>query len=415
MSKKDLGIKELENGWLEVPFSYMVENISQRIEPSQSDLDIFIGLEHLDPLSLKINRWGSPKELKGTKLLAQPGDIIFGKRNAYLRKAAVCEVNAVVSAHAMILRPREENVLKEFIYFFMQTDEFYKRSMMISEGSISPTIKWKVLSEEKFIIPNKKKQIDILMELNCIENLILAKKYLFEKLLVYREKLLSTILDRGLYNERLKNTKIGNIPETWNIYTLNELIEKDIIIDHLDGNHGGLYPKSNEFTESGIPYVSANCIDRNKIDFNKVKYLTETKASCMKKGIAKNNDVLFAHNATVGPVALLETEFDYVILGTSLTYYRVNDNYLNNKFLMYYMQSKKFKKQYEKTMTQTTRSQVPITKQRTFRFVLPKLEEQNKIVQIISNADLNIENIEEEIKNLKDLKLHLVNRLTYKI
>ena len=88
---------------------------------------------------------------------------------------------------------------------------------------------------------------------------------------------------------------------------------------HLDGNHGSDYPRNEEFVECGVPYISANCIVHNDVNVKLAKHLTEERASKLRKGIAQNGDVLFAHNATVGPVAILYTDDEKVILGTSLT------------------------------------------------------------------------------------------------
>ena len=41
---------------------------------------------------------------------------------------------------------------------------------------------------------------------------------------------------------------------------------------------------------------------------------TTGKSQKFKKGVAINNDIIFAHN-TVGPVALLKTDLEFVILG----------------------------------------------------------------------------------------------------
>ena len=61
----------------------MATHISKRVEPSETDLDIYVGLEHLDPDSLRIKRHGVPNDVEGQKLLVKKGQIIFGKRRAY--------------------------------------------------------------------------------------------------------------------------------------------------------------------------------------------------------------------------------------------------------------------------------------------------------------------------------------------
>jgi hypothetical protein len=43
-----------------VKFGDIAKHISKRVEPSETNLDIYVGLEHLDPDSLKIKRHGVP-------------------------------------------------------------------------------------------------------------------------------------------------------------------------------------------------------------------------------------------------------------------------------------------------------------------------------------------------------------------
>lgn len=134
-------------------FGELAQNMSKRVEPSQTDLEVYIGLEHLDPDNLKIERHGVPADVKGVKLLIFQGDIIFGKRRAYQRKVAVSHFDGICSAHSMVLRAKDEAVNKEFLPFFMQSDVFMNRAIQISEGSLSPTIKWKVLEKQEFYLP----------------------------------------------------------------------------------------------------------------------------------------------------------------------------------------------------------------------------------------------------------------------
>ncbi len=177
----------------------------------------------------------------------------------------------------------------------------------------------------------------------------------------------------------------------WTNYSIQNLIEQKIILSHLDGNHGGLYPRNEEFTSSGVPYITANDFITGKVLFSKCKFLPEKKASKFKKGIAKNGDVLFAHNATVGPVAILETNLDYVILSTTATYFRCDNRNLLNSYLRFYFETKGFIEQYTKVMSQSTRNQVPITTQRKFFVSLPTFSEQTKIASFLNAVDKKLE------------------------
>lgn len=169
--------------------------------------------------------------------------------------------------------------------------------------------------------------------------------------------------------------------EDWFELRLQDLLDKGWIVSHLDGNHGGDYPRKEEFISSGVPYISANCLDGDVLDLSKSKFLSKERASKLRKGLAKTDDVLFAHNATVGPVSILKTTEEVTILGTSLTYYRCNKDFIEPEYLANYMRSAKFKNQYLTIMRQSTRNQIPITKQREFFHVIPPLEQQKELLK----------------------------------
>ena len=202
-----------------------------------------------------------------------------------------------------------------------------------------------------------------------------------------------------------KQTEVGVIPEDWVIFSVQALIDNGSIVGHLDGNHGALYPRSEEFKHFGVPYITANDFGNHTVSFQNCKFLSVDRAKCFRKGISINGDVLFAHNATVGPVALLETDLDYVILSTTATYFRCNKEKLSNYFMVYLLQSSSFVHQYSAVMSQSTRNQVPITAQRKLNVILPPtLAEQTAIAEALSDADAIIESLEQLIAKKRHLK-----------
>jgi restriction endonuclease S subunit len=135
-------------------------------------MEYYVGLEHLDPDSLRIRRWGSPDDVEATKLCFKSGDIIFGRRRAYQRKLGVAEFDGICSAHAMVLRAKPEVVLPEFLPFFMQSDLFMNRAVEISVGSLSPTINWKTLAIQEFALPPMDEQRRITLAVNAVDEVL---------------------------------------------------------------------------------------------------------------------------------------------------------------------------------------------------------------------------------------------------
>ncbi len=162
--------KQKSEGWRIVKFGEIAKSVSKRVDPSETELEVYVGLEHLDPDNLRITRRGVPSVVKGQKLLVKPGQIIFGKRRAYQRKVAVADFEGICSAHAMVLEAIPEAVVPEYLPFFMQSDMFMERAVAISEGSLSPTIKWKTLARQEFPLPPRPRQEEIVILLNRIEH-----------------------------------------------------------------------------------------------------------------------------------------------------------------------------------------------------------------------------------------------------
>jgi type I restriction enzyme S subunit len=164
--------------------------------------------------------------------------------------------------------------------------------------------------------------------------------------------------------------------------TVGQLLECGALLSHKDGNHGSLYPRPDDFDNEGIPFLSAKAVsDDGAIDNGLVENLREEKADRLKIGWILKGDVLLAHNASVGKVALYDGRFERALIGTSLTAFRPNPEALNSNYLAAALRAPTFQRQLEKNMGQTTRNQVPITAQRNLKVGLPRIELQKEFAQ----------------------------------
>lgn len=160
-------------------FEDIAFNITRKRKPTVDDMTTYIGLEHLDSGVLAVTRWGSKVPIKGDKLVMEKGDVLFGKRNAYLRRAAIAPHDGLFSAHGMILRPNEEVISRKLFPFFICSDYFFDAAIRISVGSLSPTINWSALKELEFIFPDMNEQEKLADLLWAANNTKEAYKKLF--------------------------------------------------------------------------------------------------------------------------------------------------------------------------------------------------------------------------------------------
>lgn len=208
-------------GWTRVRFDQIATQINERVDnPAEAGVERYVGLEHLDPDSLRIRRWGEPTDVESTKLRFQPGDIIFGKRRVYQRKVAVADFEGICSAHAMVLRAKPGAVLTEFLPFFMQSDLFMERALSISVGSLSPTINWKALAAEEFMLPPIQEQARLVEASLAIEGTVNAYREKIETLSGLRMSFLNDHflprLKSGVPLKSVASLKSGGTPSRSN-------------------------------------------------------------------------------------------------------------------------------------------------------------------------------------------------------
>ena len=304
-------------------------------------------------------------------------------------------------AIASLLDIDEQKISKEFLYWALTAFDWDKAA----EGD--QKVKGKTLNKAKLktipipLPPLEEQQRIVAVLDEAFEGLARARAHAEANLQNARE-LFESAIEAAL-------ERAGGEP-----VSLQEMMDTGMITSHLDGNHGSDYPRKAEFVSEGVPYISANCIADNEIDFGRCKYLTPERANGLRKGVAANRDVLFAHNATVGPVTLLKTEEEKVILSTSLTYYRCNEDELIPEFLVCEMRSAGFRRQYEAVMAQATRNQVPITMQRKFTHLIPPLAEQRRIaelgVELEATCNSAIKAYEASHQDIDDLRQSLLQK-----
>jgi len=180
--------------------------------------------------------------------------------------------------------------------------------------------------------------------------------------------------------------------EAWVTAKIESLIEDGTILAHKDGNYGSSYPRVHEFGEEGVPFLTAKLLtDSGQIDLEAAPRLAEEKANKLTYGFIEAGDVLLSHNATVGRVAVVPALCERVLVGTSLTYYRVDPERLLPRYLAAFFKGRGFQNQLRAVMSHSTRNQVPITAQRQLTVVVPPLPEQRRIAHILGTLADKIE------------------------
>jgi len=339
-----------------------INSIAKR-KPTDEDMKTYIGLEHLDANDLRVTRFGSKVPIKGEKLLMTKGDILFGRRNTYLKRAAIAPHDGLFSAHGMILRPKEKVIAKEFFPFFISSDYFLNEAIRISVGSISPTVNWGTLKTLEFELPLLNEQ----RQLSKILWAFIETRNAYKTLLFLTENLVKSRFVE-MFGDPVTN------PMGWEVNSLSDIAECFI----------GLTYKPDDVKETGIIVLRSGNIQNGKLDFtNVVRVTTDIKEKLF---VRKDDILMCSRNGSeqlVGKVAIIPDELNETMtFGAFMTIIRSKYSH----YLLSFFRSKAFFEQITTAKTSTI-NQITKSMLDVIRVPVPPLSLQNCFAEFVKQAD----------------------------
>ena len=160
----------------------------------EKEVERFVGLEFLKADDFQLQGWG--EIANGTTFSKRfvKGDVLFGKRRAYLKKVAVADFDGICSGDILVIRAKAKKMLQGLLPYYISSDAFIQHAVSTSAGSLSPRTKWKDLAELEVSIPDIKTQETILEVLQQLDKTVNQLKQQKTTLKHLKQKLLNEIL-----------------------------------------------------------------------------------------------------------------------------------------------------------------------------------------------------------------------------
>ena len=243
----------------------------------------------------------------------------------------------------------------------------------ISKSSIAKTIvKYPSIDEQKKIAEFLSKVDEVIAEREEeVKDLEQQKKGLMQK----------------IFSQQIRFTDSNNNPyPDW-----KEKILYDIT-DVRDGTHD-----SPKYVSFGYPLVtSKNLTKDGKLDFTDISYITENDYNEInKRSKVHIGDILFGMIGTIGKPVVIQQD-NFAIKNVALI---KNNNDNINRYLVHYLQSDDILRQFHVEIAGGTQKFIALGLIRNLKILLPCLEEQQKIANLLSKLD---ELIEEKKALLSD-------------
>lgn len=321
------------------------------------------------------------------------GDVLFSKDGT----VGICfpfnqKSDLVLLSSVAILRPKK--ILDPtFVSQYMKSDFGKKQVIGLKTGTALSRITLEKLKHIKLPIPSLPEQQKIAKILSDTDSLIESLDKLITKKKNIKQGLMQTLLTRGIGHTKFKKTEIGEIPEEWKVKFLGDQKIAKVVMGQSPPS--SFYNTRNE----GLPFLQGNA------DFGELYPRTSIYCSKPLKTASKG-DVLLSVRAPVGELNVSNFK---CIIGRGLAAIRGTNIGTNGSYIYYYI-----KNNISRLRALSAGSTFEAVGKDTlvnFEIALPPLPEQQKIAKILSDADKEIEVLEQKRDKYKMLKTGMMQQL----
>ena len=159
--------------------------------------------------------------------LIRKDDIIFATVRPTLKRVAIISDefdNQICSTGYCVLRPNKMHLFPPFLYFQLLTEKTTNRVAALQKGATYPAISDSDLFSQLILLPPLPEQRAIARALRAVQA---ARETRLREIALERERkaaLMEHLFTHGTRGEPTKMTEIGEMPESWEIVKLGEVV-----------------------------------------------------------------------------------------------------------------------------------------------------------------------------------------------
>ena len=333
--------------------------------------------------------------------LVKPNDLIMSIC-ATVGKPIILNIDACIHDGFILFDDlNNSKIITDYLYYLLQKKEEEFKGM--GQTGTQANLNTNIVGSTLIAIPTIKEQKKIASILSTVDEQIDNIDALIEKNKELKKGLMQTLLTKGIGHTKFKKTEIGEIPEKWEVKNVSDVAEKVCV--GFVGSLNKYYTSS----EKGIPMIRTTNLSQKGLLLKDLKYVTNEFHIKNKKSIVKKNDILVARHGESGKACLVDCDIDANCL--NIVIIRPDTNTINPQYLKEIINSESVIKQVNNSIVGSVQNVVNTKTIAELKMAIPSIEEQEKIVLILSEVDDKIEEYENKKQKLEEIKKGLMQQL----
>jgi len=338
-------------------------------------------------------------------LIAEDG----GKFNRFEETAYIMKGKFWANNHVHIVRGKDGILDDRFLMYSVN----YQDISYYILGSTREKLNQQLLKSVVIFLPPLPEQRKIVEVLETVDNAIEKTERIIEKYKRIKQGLMQELLTKGIdengnirseETHKFKDSPLGRIPEEWEVVELG----KHAFVTKLAGFE---YTKFFDYSQQGsVVAIRGINIKNGKLDLREIQTIPKKISEKLPRSKLKKNDIVMSYVGTIGECAIIP-EDDKYHLAPNVAKIQLDFKFFNSLYVLYYLYSKKGKKELLDLVGSTTQAALSMSNIRKIKIPLPPLLEQKRIASILSQIDEAIEKEQKYKEKLERIKRGLMEDL----
>lgn len=387
-----------KSGWSKVKFGDVAFEPKETVkDPAAEGIEHVVGLEHIDTEDIHLRRSAGIEESTTFTKKFSKGDVLFGRRRAYLKKAARAEFDGICSGDITVFRAKK-NLLPELLPFIVNNDKFFDYAIKHSAGGLSPRVKFKDLADYEFFLPQKKEQADLA---ELLWNAVVYVDYLkvsYEKLIRLKCSILEELFTINKFNS---DSKIADIEKaSFKKIEFGKICDESMFGPRFSSD---LYDQNGNIASLRTTDLS----DEGEINLSTMpKAIIHTDK--FKDHFMQPGDLVISRSGTCGVTAVFEGFDIPVIPAAFLIRFRLKKN-INPHYVKLFFNSSIGREMTSRIASGAVQKNLTSKGILALEIPLPDSKVQEQVVKLIEC--LNIELLRSHIVSSNKLRMNLINQV----
>ena len=399
----------LPNDWIHTTFEKHIDLLNgfafKSVNYSSDECDIrLLRGDNIEPGSLRwrgVKRWPANELEKLNKFQLAEHDFVIAMDRTWitsgLKVAEVKQSDLPCLLVQRVSRIRALPTLNQSLlrqYFSGHRFEQYVKSVQ-TETAV-PHISPSQIKEFSFLLPPLPEQRKIAEILSTWDKAISTTERLIDNSKQQKKALMQQLLTG---QKRLLDDSGKPFDGAWESITLNSIFP---VIDSLH--------QTPTFSESGYSMIRVTDIKGSSLSLKNALFVNKDVFNAYTKKYApKRNDIVFSRVGSYGNSTIVKTDTPFC-LGQNTVIASSNDS-ADSDFIYQFLNTDFIKKQIERTVDGSSHKTVSLKIIRNLILLLPSVKEQQKVSAALTNADKEVELLEQQLADLKQEKKALMQQL----